>query len=180
MYRTWMNKPEHEYTPFLHTTPPLRPHNAFNKDEHTPPYHEQHLIPAWPVTMKCKWHDERQKLWNSECFLHCWLHCGTTLWNYIVGLHCGTTCRPHCRLHCGTTCRPHVRYAVSYGMCDAVKQGLDAPKRVCVFQPAVPSYVNNFIPEYTGQVQRMIKSTCDVYCNTMFQPAVPSYVNNFI
>ena len=57
----------------------------------------------------------------------------TTLWNYIA------------ELHCETTRRLHVHYAVSYGMCDAVKQGLDAPKRVCVFQQAVPSYVNNFI-----------------------------------
>ena len=117
-----MNKPEHEYTPFLHTTPPLRPHNAFNKDENTPPYHEQHLTPAWPVTMKCKWHDEGQKLWNVEFFY---------VVDYIVELHVDRMCSVH--------------YAVSYGMCDAVKQGLDAPKRVCVFQQAVPSYVNNFI-----------------------------------
>ena len=75
---------------------------------------------TWPVTMKCKWHDQGQKLWNVEFFLHCWLRCGTT-------------------------CRPHLHYAVSHGMCDAVKQGLGAPKRVCVFQLAVPSYVNNFI-----------------------------------
>ena len=80
-----------------------------------------------------------------------------TLWNYIVDCIVD--------LHVDRMC---VHYAASYGMCDAVKQGLDAPKRVCVFQPAVPSYVNNFIPEYTGQVQRMINSTCGVYCNKIF------------
>ena len=133
---------------FILTLPAVPLHNVQNMDEHAwtwiysfPSYHP----PSSPS--QCV-----QQGWTYSSIPRATPNSGLTS-DYEMQMtrrgakvvECGIFLR--CWLHCGTTCRPHVHYAVSYGMCDAVKQGLDAPKRVCVFQPAVPSYVNNFISE---------------------------------